>query len=156
MKWIARLTLVVVVLAGAQKLWHRNLELLAANQELTDQRRGIKDAEGELETLDRSLDESEARLASLAGRISAIERQYPNGIPRSIYPEYTRLLAEHNDAVATHNALVARHGALSSGYEERVGRHNARVDAANRLAARGTVCSLLPQWLQPRGCAGAE
>ena len=139
MKWIARLALVVVILAGARKLWYRNLELLATNQELTDQRRGIEGAEAELETLDRSLDESEVRLASMVGRI---------------YPEYSRLVAEHNDAVAAHNALVARHGALRSGYEERVGRHNARVDTANRLVARGTVCSLLPEWLQPRGCAG--
>ena len=154
MKWIARLALVVVILAGARKLWYRNLALLATNQELTDQRRGIEGAEAELETLDRSLDESEVRLASMVGRITAIERQYPNGIPRSIYPEYSRLVAEHNDAVAEHNALVARYGALRSGYEERVGRHNARVDTANRLAARGTVCSLLPEWLQPRGCAG--
>jgi chromosome segregation ATPase len=155
MRSVLRLILVVVALVGAHRLWHRQVELLAAKEDLDDERRGIDAAEAELAALDRAIDASEARLRELDAEITVIERRHPAGIPASVHPDYSRLLARRNDAVDEHNALVARHDALRGSYTQRVDRHNARVEEANSLAADGHLCSLLPEWLRRRACGGA-
>ncbi len=155
MKWIVRLVLLAVAVAGARRLWDRQLAVQAALTDLDAQRRGIADAESELDALDRAIDASEARLRELDAKITSIEHEHPGGIPASIHPEYSRLVAEHNEAVTEHNGLVARHGVLRGEYKARVDRHNARVDDAN-AAERGMACSLLPRWLRPESCGASD
>jgi hypothetical protein len=156
MRSILRLTLLAIALAGAWRLWQRHGELMAVKDDLDERRLGIEETETELDALDRSIDDSEARLAALEARIVSIERMHPAGIPPSIHADYARLVSEHNEVAADHNALVARHRDLRGTYRDRVDRHNARVEEANSEVARGPLCALLPERLRPTACPGGR
>jgi len=153
MRWIARIVLLGIAVVGGQKLWERQLAAQRAVTALASDRRGIAQNEADLDALDRAIDESETRLKELEASVTSVEREHPGGIPASIHPEYSRLVAAQNKAVAEHNALVVRHTALRSEYAERVDRHNARVDEANE-SQNAIFCSLLPDWLRARACGG--
>ena len=104
----------------------------------------------------QTLDDLDARIDALAAKISEMERAHPTGIPKSMYPDYERLVAEHNDAVAEQNELLSQHRALRDDYQQRVRAHNVRVDATNATVAEGPLCVMLPTWLAPARCAGGE
>jgi hypothetical protein len=74
----------------------------------------LADQGDQLAALQRQIDAANAQLADLVARIKAIEAQYPNGIPQSVYPGYAALVDQHNelvrttrDRVASYNQVVA-------------------------------------------------
>jgi predicted nucleic acid-binding Zn-ribbon protein len=156
MRLIIRLVVLLAGIALARELWSRHVQVVAATQDLDRKRADIEAAESAIDVLDHSIDQSEARLRELSSDISAIERRYPAGIPEAVYPEYSRLVAEHNDAVTRHNDLVTRQGELQGTYAMRVEDHNARVAAANSLATVSTTCAMLPEWLRRSACQTRE
>ena len=156
MRWIVRLAVLVLAVVLGRQLWDRQVALTEARQDLDHQRAEIDAAESEIDGLDRAIDESEGRLRDLDWKIGGIEREYPNGIPPGVYAEYSRLVAEQNDAVAKHNDLVSRQHALHGDYTLRVDRHNTRVAAANSITRENGPCAMLPGWLRPAACRNDE
>jgi hypothetical protein len=54
----------------------------------------------------------DTQLVSLAAQIGAIERQYPRGIPTSIYDGYVAMVTQYNALVGRQNALVGQFNSL--------------------------------------------
>src|SRR5262245_62095420 len=100
MRWLARLIVLALAVGAVREMRHRQSELLAIRDDLSDQRRGIRAAETELDASDRSIDDAGSRVQELDQQITAIEHDHPSGIPAAMKPEYNRLVQEHNDAVA--------------------------------------------------------
>jgi hypothetical protein len=156
MRSIVRLGMLVGMILAGQRLWEWQAELSASRRDLDGQRRQIVEVETDIERAERVLDDSRAHIDALAARIGAIEREHPGSIPRSIFPEYQRLLDEHNRAVVAYNDLVARHRTLRDDYSTRVDHHNTGAEAANAVARGGALCAAIPPWLRPRSCDGVE
>jgi hypothetical protein len=156
MRWIVRLAVLVAAVVLGRQLWDRQVDLMAAREDLDGQRADIGAAESEIDALDVAIDQSEAGLRDLDSRIGAIERKYPGGIPQAVYPAYAQLVAEQNAAVAKHNDLDARQHALHGDYRARVDRHNAGVAAANSFARDSGPCAMLPEWARPGACRVGE
>jgi len=79
----------------------------------------LGDAKAQLTTLQAAIDDANARLTSLRDQITAIERQYPNGIPQNQYPQYQALVQQYNTGVLenrtrinTYNTTVTQANAL--------------------------------------------
>jgi hypothetical protein len=156
MRRIVRLALLAVVLVGGRQLWIRQGELHAAREDLNDQRQDIEATEADLYRLDRSIDESAARVAALDAKLTSLERLHRGGIPPSIVAEYSAAIAERNEAAEEHNALVSRQRDLRGTYQARVDTHNARVAEINSQVGRGPLCALLPEALRPSACKGDD
>jgi septal ring factor EnvC (AmiA/AmiB activator) len=156
MRWLVRLIVLALAVAAIREMRDRQWQVSAIGEDLNDQRRGIAAAESELDATDRSIDDAESRVRELEARITAIEHEHPGGIPAGIYPEYARLIEEHNDAVALHNDLIARQRRLNDDYKAQVDRHNARVAEANAYAAASGPCSFLPAWIRARVCGETD
>ena len=71
-------------------------------------------------------------------------------------PEYQRLVSEHNDLVAEHNEQLASQRRLRDDYEDRIRRHNQRVDEANAVAGESPLCGVLPVRFRPGACGSGE
>src|SRR5438876_11272592 len=144
MRWLVRLIVLALAIAAVREMPPRQQKEGAIGEDLNDQRRGIAEAETEIDANDRTIDDAESRVRELDARITATEHEHPGGIPDSIRPEYARLVAEHNDAVALYNDLVARQRRLNDDYKAQVDRHNARLAGANAYAAASGPCSFRP------------
>ena len=153
MRWIVRLAVIVIAVAAVREIQHRREVVARMGEDVLDQRRAIDDAETEMDATDRSTDDAEARVKELDAQITAIEREYPNGVSGSARPEYERLVAERNDAAAIYNDLIGRQRRLHDDYKAQVDRHNERVADANSYAAGIGPCGLLPEWLRARVCS---
>jgi hypothetical protein len=138
MRWIVRLVVLAALVVVAQRLCARQADLAAITDEFDNQRVGIERAETDLDALGKSIDEVAARLHELDVKVTAIERQYPSGIPQSEYADYSALLTARNDVAAQHDVLVSRQEAFAEDCRRRVDEHNARVEEANALARRST------------------
>jgi len=143
MRWILRLAVLGLLVVLAQRLRAHDANVAATAGDLTERRHALARSERELDALGRSIDDAAARVRELDGRITAIERRYPGGVPAGEYDDYTALVQERNDASAEHDALVDRHESLQADYGEDVAHHNAAVDDANALARDGTPWALV-------------
>jgi hypothetical protein len=133
-RWIARLTVLGLLVIVALKLRERQDVIAAADGELTLDRQDIERAEGYVDDLDARIDDAVARVRELDARVSAFEARNSDGIPAPQRDDYEALLGRRNEVVSEHNDLIARRRAAVSEYTDRVGRHNARVADANALA----------------------
>ena len=138
MRWIVRLVVLAVLVIVAQRLRARQGDLAAITSDFDNQRGEIERAETDLDALGKSIDEAAARLHELDVKVTAIERQYPGGIPQSEYADYSALLTARNDVAAQRDLLVSRQEAFAESYRRRVDEHNAKVGEANALARRST------------------
>ena len=63
-------------------------------------------------SLRQQINAGRAQLTSLGDQITAIERQYPRGVPASLYENYVSLVNQYNNLVARQNDLVGQYNAL--------------------------------------------
>ena len=87
----------------------------------------INNLDANLAATRRTIDATNAQLATISGRISAIESQYPTRIlPPDVYATYTSLIDQYNRLLAENNA--------------RVDAFNRSVDQRNALARQPLRC----------------
>ncbi len=134
--------MVALLVLVAQRLRARQAELAGITGDFDERQVELEHAETDLDALGGSIDRAAARLRELDTKITAIERQYPGGIPQGESADYSALVAQRNDLAAEHNALASRHDTLAEDYRRSVDRHNARVKEANALARRSTPWSV--------------
>jgi len=142
MRWLVRVGVLVAVAAVAYQVRLRQVELAALSGEFAEQERALQQTETAIEDVDGEVAASAAALRALDAHLSAIEREYPDGIPADEYAEYQRLVRERNAAARDHNAVIERHQALVRDYEQGVDRHNSGIAQANDLATRSTPGSV--------------
>ena len=145
-----------VLLIGGHVWRHRDdrarLETLA--RQLEAERAEIQRMEEQLETLGASLERTEAGIQQLGFWIGNVEARYPDGVPSSLYGQYSAAVDRYNGMIRDYNTTVARYQALGPGYSARVDAFNRQVEEANTLAAQvGDVPHLLPVTLA-RGPGG--
>lgn len=134
-------------LIGGHAWRHRDdrarLEALA--QQLEAERTEIERMEAQLGTLDASLERTEAGIQQLGLWIRNVEARYPDGVPSSLYGQYSTTVDRYNGMIREYNATVAQYQTLGPGYSARVDAFNRQVEEANTLAVRvGDVPHLLP------------
>jgi predicted nucleic acid-binding Zn-ribbon protein len=137
--------MVVALAMVAYQVRLRQIELAALSGEFAEQQRALQHAETDIEDVDGEVAASAAALRALDAHISAIEREYPDGIPADEYDKYRRLVRERNAAARDHNAVIERHQALVRDYEQGVDRYNSGVAQANDLATRSAPGSVARQ-----------
>ena len=87
----------------------------------------INNLDASLAVTRRTIDATNAQLATISGRIAAIESQYPTRIlPPDVYATYTSLIDQYNRLLAENN--------------ERVDAFNRSVDQRNALARQPLRC----------------
>ena len=148
------------LLIGSHAWRHRDdrarLEQLA--RQLDAERDEIVRMEQQLEFLGALLERTEAEIQQLGFWVRNVEAQYPDGVPSSLYGQYTAAIDRYNGMIRDYNATLARYEALGPGYAAKVGEFNGHVEEANALAAGiGNVPHLLPVELArgPRGSGTA-
>ncbi len=134
-------------LIGGHAWRHRDdrarLEQLA--RQLDAERDEIVRMEQRLEALGAALERTEADIQQLGFWIRNVEAQYPDGVPSSLYGQYTASVDRYNGMIRDYNATAAQVQALEPGYSARVDAFNRQVEEANALAAEiGNVPHLLP------------
>jgi hypothetical protein len=145
MRWLVRVVVLVALGVVAYQVRARQIELATLSGEFAEQERALQRAETDIEDVDGEVAASAAALRALDAHLTAIEREYPDGIPAEEYAEYRRLVRERNAAARDHNAVIARHQALMRDYEQGVERYNTGVVQANDLAGRSTPGSVARQ-----------
>ena len=144
------------LLIGGHVWRHRNdrarLEQLARQLEV--ERTEIARVEEQLEALGASLERTEAAIQQAGFWIRNVEAQYPNGVPSSLYGQYSASVDRYNGMIRDYNATATRVQALEPGYSARVDAFNRQVEEANALSAEiGDVPHLLPVDLRHRTVA---
>ena len=91
----------------------------------------LNDAKAQLTTLQTAIDDANAKLVPLRDQITAIERQYPNGIPPSQYTQYQALVTQYNAGVLENRTRVTTYNATVSQANALVGQINALLCDSN-------------------------
>lgn len=105
-------------------------------QRLASEESAIRAMETSLQTEERTLDGLSSSIASSAARIEYLERQYPYGIPSSVYSSYSLAIDNHNLLVADYNARIEGYQPAFSRYESAIVRYNQLVEEANAAAKK--------------------
>jgi hypothetical protein len=145
MRWLVRVGVLLALGVVAYQVRARQIELATLSGEFAEQERALQRAETDIGDVDGEVAASAAALRALDAHLTAIEREYPDGIPADEYAEYRRLVRERNAAARDHNAVIARHQALMRDYEQGVERYNTGVAQANDLAGHSGPGSVARQ-----------
>ena len=109
MRWLVRVGVLVVMGLVAYQVRARQIELATLSGEFAEQERELHRAETDIEDVDGEVAASAAALRALDAHLTAIEREYPGGIPADEYGAYRKLVRERNEAARDYNAVVERH-----------------------------------------------
>ncbi|MDP9264962.1 MAG: hypothetical protein M3O91_02410 [Chloroflexota bacterium] len=72
----------------------------------------LADVEARLDALGPGIEAAHRSIDDLAAEITAIETQYPTGIPASVYPHYSDLVARNNSLVSSNRPRIDSYNSL--------------------------------------------
>ena len=133
---------------GMQNLSHApdQQRLDQLKKQLETDRIQIESIENELKNKSLSLDQMQTRLSTLETQIKSIESKHPNGIPSSIYADYSSKVDELNSFVSPYNSAVSEFKTKYAEYSSRIDQYNTMVDEANALGKKvGTTWVIVPR-----------